>query len=353
MDSSLDYPAFSEFAADVRVRVERRLAQLSALQRTRLTELDEGLPALGDALFDLTLRGGKRLRSVLVAAGLIAARPDADLAPAIAAGAAIELLQSYFLIHDDWMDGDALRRGGPTVHVALARHLGGARQGEWAAILAGDYAVALAQAELASAATDAERALRLFQQFAEIQRDTVCGQFLDVTGAAERSSDHRLEELKTSAYSVRGPLVMGATLGGASSSLLAACDTYGRAIGVAFQLRDDVLALFGDPRTTGKPRGNDLLAGKMSSVIRAALRLGSSAERDAIRSVLGRPDAGANALQLALDALESSGAVREIEAQIAQLVGLASAQLRSDAGLSARGLAYLSQLSTRLTERAA
>jgi len=353
MDESPSFPVFSDFAADVCQRVEARLGQLFERHRTHLAGLDEHLPPLGDAVFDLTLRGGKRLRAVLVASGLVAASPEADLAPAVRAGAAIELLQTYFLIHDDWMDGDTLRRGGPTAHVALAEQLGDARVGEWAAILAGDYAIALAQTELASAASAPAVALSILQQFADIQRDTVCGQFLDVTGAAEYVSDYRLEELKTSTYSVRGPLVMGATLGGASQQLLEACNGYGSALGVAFQLRDDLLGLFGDPRTTGKPRGNDLIAGKMSSVIRDALRAANPSERGALRAVLDRLDSGPDALQRALDAVSSSGAVRRSEARIAELSSQAARNLRAEAGFSARGLTYLSQLATRLTDRTA
>jgi geranylgeranyl diphosphate synthase type I len=203
--------------------------------------------------------------------------------------------------------------------VALARSLGGSQRGDWAAILAGDYAVALAQAELASAPCRADAVLATLRQFADIQKDTVAGQFIDVTGAAGQGPEYQLEELKTCSYTVRGPLVIGATLGGATLELLAACHDYARPLGIAFQLRDDLLGLFGDMAVTGKPRGSDLRAGKMTFVIREALRTAEGADGEMLRSVLGKATASDTTLERALDVLRSTGAVARTEARIAAL----------------------------------
>src|SRR5690349_19856824 len=102
--------AFPSFAGEVRRRVDRRLRRIFADRARQLERLDARLPLLGGAAGELSLRGGKRLRAVLVGAGFVSASPHADIEPAIVAGAAFELLQTYFLIHDDWMDGDELRR---------------------------------------------------------------------------------------------------------------------------------------------------------------------------------------------------------------------------------------------------
>lgn len=344
---------FATFAHEVRLRVDRRLERIFREQSRQLAALNETLPTLGGAVADLSLRGGKRLRAVLSAAGFVAAAPHADLEPAICAGAAFELLQTYFLIHDDWMDGDELRRGGPTAHVALARSLGGSKLGEWGAILAGDYAVALAQAELASAPCQTHAVIAALRQFADIQKDTVAGQFLDVTGAAAQSTEYLLEELKTCSYTVRGPLVIGATLGGATLELLRACHDYARPLGIAFQLRDDLLGLFGDMALTGKARGSDLRAGKMTFVIQEALRTAGASDREALRSVLGKKSASDAAIESALDVLRSSGAVACTEARIAALHAEANLHLTEGVGFSTRSIEHLSQLSACLTERVA
>lgn len=352
-DSRPPVPAISPFIDEVCRRVDRRLARIFAERSSELAKLDVRLPLLGEAVGDLSLRGGKRLRAVLVAAGFVSAAPHADIEPAICAGAAFELLQTYFLIHDDWMDGDTLRRGGPTAHVALARTLGSAQLGAWAAILAGDYAVALAQGELMNAAGRPEIVLATLRQFAEIQTDTVCGQFLDITGAAADGSEYLLEELKTCSYSVRGPLLIGAILGGASPELLEACRHFARPIGIAFQLRDDLLGLFGDVQVTGKPRGNDLRAGKMTFVIRETLRRANADERGTLRATLGQAQASEAELERALALMRGLGAVAYTEARISELCSEASHHLRESVGFSRRGIDYLEQLARRLTQRSA
>lgn len=341
------------FMDEVRRRVDQRLARIFQKHSRQLAALDVRLPVLGDAVDELSMRGGKRLRAVLAAAGFVAASPDADLEPAVCAGAAFELLQTYFLIHDDWMDGDELRRGGPTTHVALARRLGGSQVGAWGAILAGDYAVAMAQAELANAPCRAEAVVASLRLFADLQQDTVAGQFLDITGGAAESREYQLEELKTCSYTVRGPLLIGATLGGASPELLEACRGYARPAGIAFQLRDDLIGLFGDTAATGKRRGNDLRAGKMTFVIRDALRNAQSADGQMLRTVLGAANASDDAIHRALDVLRRSGAVSRTEERIAVLRAEANQTLRGSAGLSARSIEYLMELAARLTERIA
>lgn len=340
------------FADEVRHRVERRLDGIFSQHSRLLAASDARLSVLGDAVCDLSMRGGKRLRAVLAATGFVAVSPDADLEPAVRAGAAFELLQTYFLIHDDWMDGDELRRGGPATHVGLARRLGGPHLGACGAILAGDYAMALAQAELASAPCRAEAVLTSLRHFAEVQKATVAGQFLDITGGAAESREYLLEELKTCSYTVHGPLLIGATLGGASPELLEACRAYARPAGIAFQLRDDLLGLFGDSAVTGKGRGNDLRAGKMTHVVRDALRNAESADSQVLRAVLGQAHATDDLIHRALGVLRSSGAVARTEERIATLRAEANQSLRESAGFSRRSIEYLTELAARLTERA-
>src|SRR5262245_15143459 len=134
------------------------------------------------AVAELSRRGGKRLRPALAVLGFRAVRSRAHLDTALDAGVALELLQAYFLIHDDWMDGDSVRRGGPSVHALLTERLGSERLGAASAILAGDYAQALALEVLASLDVEAEIASRVLAAFAEMQLAAVAGQQIDLVG---------------------------------------------------------------------------------------------------------------------------------------------------------------------------
>ena len=270
--------SFPELVALVKISVEAHLAAL----------LEEAVAAMGpcgvdavaaiEALRALTMRGGKRFRPVLVAAAYEACAGEGaggegrarSLSEAVVcAGAAIELLQSYLLIHDDWMDGDDVRRGGPSVHALLRRTFGDASAGDAAAILAGDYAAALAQQALFAMPLASDRVVEAGRAFARIQREVIAGQLLDMRGEASDAHVESMHDLKTGSYTVRGPLALGAILAGASAEQRAALDRFAAPRGVAFQLRDDLLGTFGDPKATGKPAGNDLRRGKRTALVAA------------------------------------------------------------------------------------
>jgi geranylgeranyl diphosphate synthase type I len=270
------------------------------------------------AVRKLTLRKGKRLRPALVALGLLSASARADLAPAVEVGAALELLHTYLLIHDDWMDDDAVRRGGPTVHVMLAREFRSERLGDASAILAGDYALSLATETLARLRVADARLREILLCFTEMHEHAVFGQELDISGTSE--GPEAAYELKTASYSVRGPLRLGALLGNARPAALRVLDRYAVPIGVAFQLRDDLLSAFGNPRDTGKPLGGDLRSGKRTPLVIHARNKARGRDRRALAKVLGNPRASNADVRRALDAIERSGARDAVEARIEALV---------------------------------
>jgi len=313
--------------------IESRLAGYLDARVAGTRALGPEVQALAREIRRLTLRGGKRLRPALVVAGLRTVSSSADVEPALDAGVALELLHTYFLIHDDWMDGDRVRRGGPSVHVALAERFGSEHKGNASAILAGDYAVALACDALARVEISAERLRGVFLAFSEMQLGAVAGQQLDVVG---QGRDVELGyALKTGSYTVEGPLKLGALLGGGKPATLAALSRYARPAGVAFQLRDDLLSLFGDPVQTGKPLASDLTSGKRTLLLRLALRRGKPRELAAIRKVLENPRAKLPTLRAALSAIEATGAPEQVEARIAQLSEQALAEL--ERGVSPAG----------------
>lgn len=340
--------SFAEMVSSVRRSVESRLAR--SLDEAVETARPYGPDAVAaiDAARSLAMRGGKRFRPVLVAAAFEACGGSALASEAVAlAGAAIELLQVYLLIHDDWMDGDLVRRGGPSVHAMLRATYRDDAAGDAAAILAGDYASALAQEALASVPVPAERAVEAARAFARIQREVITGQLLDMRGAPPGGVES-MHDLKTGSYTVRGPLAIGATLAGATVEQRAALDRFAAPLGVAFQLRDDLLGTFGDPRTTGKPAGNDLRRGKRTALIDALA--GDVEAAPLVARVLGVPDASDADVQALVARMEASGARARVEERLAHLLAAAERELAA-APLGATGKSWLHGAVKALGER--
>lgn len=276
---------------------------------------------------ELCLRGGKRLRAALVAVGHSIGTGQGDWRPALPACCAVELLQSYFLIHDDWMDQDRTRRGGPTVHAALEGRGTSAHSAACGAVLAGDYALALATRALSEARPRPEHWPALLRRFAQMQLDAVAGQKLDVLG--DGSNLDEVYRLKTASYTVLGPLQLGMILGAAPEWCSVELERFADNVGVAFQLRDDLIGAFGDPEITGKPRASDLLAGKRTLLVSTALEQATPDAARLIRTVLGDAAAAPEQVSSALAAIEATGARERVERRIAALADNGRAALRA------------------------
>jgi geranylgeranyl diphosphate synthase type I len=336
--------------------VNARLAAFFAEKRREADALSPRAKELVDAVAELTMRGGKRLRACAVYAGFRAVRADlTDLSGSSLAGldlttdvaAAIELLQSYFLIQDDWMDDDEERRGGPSVHAALTQRSGDAKLGASLAILAADLAVGFAFELLHGAKFPAERAAAARAAFTTMHLEVVCGQQLDLLEHADVKLTHHL---KTGSYTVRGPLKLGALMGEASEEQLLAIERFGRPTGIAFQLRDDLLGTFGDSRATGKPAGHDLREGKNTALIAEARVTLEGDARERLEQVLGRRDASAADLREAAQTLMVSGARSRVEAQLDAQLSEAE-QALSAAPLVPAGVALLRELLSKIAAR--
>lgn len=342
------------FLAASRAAVDARLATL--LSRLSLAAGAAGPPAraIADEVASLVNRGGKRLRPALVAAAHFAAtgveRPPP---PVVDLGCALELLQAYFLIHDDWMDGDEVRRGGPTAHVTLGRAFGGAHVGAALAVLAGDLASAEAHRVVAELAAPAEIVRDVAVIFVRMHGEVVLGQAIDLTlGADDEAAVERMHDLKTGSYTVRGPVALGAALADASADLRAALDAWARPLGVAFQLRDDLLGAFGEPSQTGKPVGSDLRAKKRTALIAAAHRLARGDDARELEGLLSPegPPLGDAEVERGLAILERCGARAEVERAIDRDLAAAAAAL-AKAELRPAGRALLGDLARRLAAR--
>lgn len=339
--------SFESLLVDVCRRVDPALEEIWNEAGQEYTRYGEAVVQPLAAARALCLRGGKRLRAGLVAVGHCLGSGVLDLDAVLPMCCAVELLQAYFLIHDDWMDQDRLRRGGPAVHAALESVFGSQHLAACGAVLAGDYTLALATRVLARSPPPAALA-PLLKRFAQMQLDAVLGQQLDVLGDGSNLDD--VYRLKTASYTVFGPLALGLELSGRGEAGGDALAAFASPLGVAFQLRDDLIGAFGATAVTGKPRGSDVLAGKRTPLISAALRLGTPDAIRAIRAALGNPGASGAALDAALTALEGSGAPEHVAARIEELVAQARQALLAG-GFDARGRALLEGVLRSLTAR--
>lgn len=315
-------------ARDFGVRVERRITSLLDAEITRWSAVDPALAAPLQALRALVTAGGKRLRPAFCWWAFVGAGGDIDDPRVVDVAAGLELLHAFALVHDDVMDGSTMRRGQPAVHAQFtteherAGRRGESRRfGEGAAILVGDFAFVYADL-LFAAAPAAARSV-----FDKLRLELCVGQFLDLAATAEGSRDRARAELieryKSGKYTVERPLHLGAALAGRLDDLEGPLSAYGVPTGQAFQLRDDLLDVFGDPALTGKPLGDDLREGKVTPLLAAAVAADPSFADELDRltqdPLASGPLDGA-ALARVRDRLVATGAVAEVERTIAALV---------------------------------
>lgn len=316
--------------AVVAARVEGRVTALLDSETRRWGSVDQGLLDPLEALRALVMAGGKRLRPVFCHWGFVAAGGDPEDQRIIDAGAAFELLQAFALIHDDVMDGSATRRGSPAVHRRFAdRHAddgwaGESRRfGEGVAILVGDLALVYADLMLPDGSAE------LAALWHELRVELNVGQYLDLSGTAEgdvdRSGARRIARLKSGRYTIERPLQMGALLGD-DPALAEGLSLYGDPLGEAFQLRDDVLGVFGLESRTGKPVGDDLREGKPTLMLAVARERADDAGL-ALLARVGDPDLDAQGVADLQALYISTGALDVAEAEIAALAGRAVAAL--------------------------
>jgi geranylgeranyl diphosphate synthase type I len=348
-DGPMNDPTLSRIARTIEGRLA---AHFEAVSRPRADDpfSPPESSLLLDQVRDLALRSGKRLRPVLVVCGasLFDAGAEDDEA-VLDAAVAMELMHVYLLIHDDIMDEDDTRRGGPSVHAALRAATGDARLGTDLAILCGDLAMALHEGLLARMSAPEPRRRRAADIFSRMHRDVIHGQAMDLLGGSDAEEVARR---KTASYTTVGPLMVGGALGGADEGRLVRLGEIGRPLGVAFQLRDDLLGAFGDMDETGKPVGTDLLMGKQTYLIREALRLADPGQLASIRGVLGAGEASAEAVGLALRAIDACGAREACEERMGQLVRGALAAVDREGYLEG-GQRFLERVADLLVRRRA
>jgi geranylgeranyl diphosphate synthase, type I len=316
------------------------------LLRRRIDDHVATLEAVGGELRDVSAavrdaaEGGKRLRAAFCLWGARAGAGGVLPAGAVEAGAALELFHLAALVHDDLMDHSDARRGRPTVHRRFAdqhvteSRLGDAEQhGAAVAILAGDLCLTWSDDLLAEAVGvsapgtgPASRAV-----WTQMRDQVLAGQYLDVLGQTRRSLGpdevRRVLRYKSASYTVEHPLLLGASLAGAAPALLRRLSAFGLHVGEAFQLRDDLLGVFGSPEVTGKPTLDDLREGKRTLLVAFAEEQADADQLAVLRGRLGHPALDEQGAREVREVMAHTGAVARVEERIGELVGSASAAL--------------------------
>jgi geranylgeranyl diphosphate synthase, type I len=346
--------------AALRSRVEAALVAFLGRQRDRLAVIDASLTPVADAIDALVLGAGKRLRPAFGYWGYRGAG-GTDRDEIVGALASLELVQAGALIHDDVMDASDTRRGEPAFHRRFEhRHRDAGWQGngrsfgESAAILAGDLCLVWSDEMLHSAGVDAAALHRARPVFDEMRTEVMVGQYLDVLASVtadtsvERAS--KIATYKSAKYTVERPLLIGAALAEAPAGVVAVYSRYGLALGEAFQLRDDVLGVFGDPAETGKPAGDDLREGKRTYLIATAYARADPHAVKVLDDGLGDPRLDDGSIAELRSIIDGCGALAETEQRITELTGRALAAL-GDVDLANGATEVLTELAEASTHR--
>lgn len=277
---------------------------------------------------------GGRVRPLLCCCGYAIAGGGGGLLDKriIRAAASIELLHTFAILHDDVMDGSEMRRGEPSLFKRIADERAGVtaeeamHYGISVAILAGDLALVLSDQLFSRSGFPADRLLRAYGPLSRMRLDAVAGQYLDLThsGRPARVDDPDLattiSRLKTGSYSVEGPLLVGAALGEATEAAARALRGFAEPLGEAFQLIDDLMGLFGDPAETGKDAENDVRKGKPTPLISSTLAMATGGLREDVLAVWGNPEATGADLARLRAAVRDSGALGAMSTTIRELI---------------------------------
>jgi geranylgeranyl diphosphate synthase type I len=294
-----------------------------------------GVDVAGDVLVDF-VSGGKCLRSTFMYVGWLCGA-EADEA-ALRAAASVELLHAFALLQDDVMDGSPFRRGRPSAHVQFARWhrarglSGSARRfGESAAVLLADLCLVWAEQMLRESGVGEQALARAWPRYDAMRTELAVGQFADLVndarGLPTLESVLEVARSKSGNYTVRRPLEIGAAMSGCDAHTISLLGRYGAVVGEAFQLRDDVLGVFGSATVTGKPTGGDLSEHKATSVVVAAHQMADATIRRQLTELMHTDDLDESDIARWRTLIVATGAVQWIEDMIADRVASAREQI--------------------------
>ncbi|MFK4067159.1 polyprenyl synthetase family protein [Streptomyces sp. NPDC029674] len=302
-------------------RVDDILHRFVAEEADRFAAVDPLLGPVAEQV-EAAVADGKRLRAAFCYWGWRAVgQPDSDTL--VRAAAAMELVHAAAVVHDDLIDDSPLRHGRPTAHLALRGAVRGRPRRDAAArslaMLVGDLLMALAGELFAASGLPAAYLARARPLWTVMARELIAGECLEIlrTGAVpDTEASLKVIRYKTAKYTVEQPLLIGGALAGAGTRLRDGLRAYGLPLGEAFQLRDDLLGLFGDPEVTGKANADDVRGHRPTALLAETWRLAGDAERERLRGLLGRRDPRGESLEEVREVMRGLGAPARIEDMI-------------------------------------
>lgn len=300
------------------------------------------------------LRPAKRIRAAFVYYGHMLGKPVAEniWKPAMA----VELVHTALLMHDDMMDQDLARRGQPTTHKFFEN--GDSHYGESMAVDVGDGVLELGQELLIGADYEPKLVIKASQKLLRGITNTAWGQAYDITveKIIEQCSEDdviTVHKAKTAIYTYENPLFIGAILAGLKGEVFDILTDYSMDGGVAFQLQDDILGVFGDPEKTGKSANSDLLQGKVTLLILKTFKDGSGEQIEAVKKVWGKRLATADDIDKAKQAIIDSGSLqysRDISKNYARKA-VETAQKLRDLNLNSEAIDFIQGVAEYMVER--
>ena len=348
-----------------KIEIDLALENFLAEACSRLGSIDPHLAPISTALTEF-LVGGKRLRPLFAIAGYVGAGGSVGKGQMNAiykAASSLELLQACALIHDDMMDGSDTRRGAPSIHRRFENEhknrsgVGNSESfGSAAALLLGDLALVLSTQALNTSGITVEQLAAVNPIFDTMKVELMAGQYLDMHAGSrsEVSVDDALKIAiyKSGKYTIERPLHFGGSLALCTPELLTLYSDYGIPLGIAFQLRDDLLGVFGDSALTGKPAGDDLLEGKRTALISYALSHMNSDDSSEFLKLFGNRNSASTQIQRMRELINTSGAVQFIEKIIDEKTTLAL-HASADSRITSSGQELLAELALAATQRSA
>lgn len=343
-DSSARYSdaiSMSQLQKETALSVEQELLAFLDSKSDELQELDQAGAALLAEVRRLVDAGGSRIRPVLCVTAYegCGGSPTPSI---MRVAASFELLHTFALIHDDLADSGQLRRG---VATTLAEH------SATTALLAGDMAFSLSDELYFESGTDPAGLIRAFRHIAQARLQALTGQYLELTSipSADPGLSNKIARLKTASYSLVGPLSVGADLAGASEQIMRSLKDYGDALGVAYQMRDDLQLLSG---AADKDVDSDLLRGRPTALISAALRLAGAVQGERLNQIWGDPEATATEIETFVGIAKEVGTEASIKENIYSLVSRAKDALHycPPGEMSENSLRVLNTLAERVSE---
>lgn len=302
-----------------KIELEKILPQYLTEQVKKSAQISPKVKILAEEVKDMTMRGGKRIRAALFYYSYLA-HNGKNKKEALRVSTAMELMQTFLLIHDDIIDNDSVRRGGPTAHKSFEKiaeefdkKIDKRLFGISGALLAGDLACSMSNEIIADSEFRPKDIVRALKEFNQVYALEYYGEFLDIYSEAQNEIEEKdiilIHKLKTVPYTFNGPIKMGAILAEADEEKLKKLDTYIVSLGVAFQIQDDILGMFGSEEKLGKSTFSDLREGKKTLLILDALKCANSKQKKIITKNLGNSAVGLSELEQVRKIVVETGAL--------------------------------------------